>query len=52
LSAESTTYLHQQTIKVRFENALPDYLFNDNFLFASGFVNADNSSLRGLAYVE
>jgi hypothetical protein len=35
-----------------FEDALPDYLFNDNSLFTSGFVNADNSSLLGLAYVE
>jgi len=44
------TYLHQQAIKIRIENALPDYLFNDNFLFASGFVNADDSSLREPAY--
>jgi hypothetical protein len=46
------TYLHQQAIKVRFENAFPDYLFNDDFLFTSGFVNADGSSVRGLAYAE
>src|SRR5512147_247740 len=46
------TYPHQQAIKVRFENAFPDYLFNDNFLFTAGFDNADDSSLRGLAYAE
>ena len=50
--ANELTYLHQQAIKVRFENAFPDYLFNDDFLFTSGFVNADGSSVRGLAYAE
>jgi hypothetical protein len=44
------TDLHQQAFKIRFENALPDYLFNNNFPFTSGFVNADDSGLRGLAY--
>ena len=44
------TDLLQQALKIRFENALPDYLFNNNFPFTSGFVNADDSGLRGLAY--
>jgi hypothetical protein len=45
-----STCLHQHAIKVRLEKALPDYRFNDNVKFASAFVNADDSVLRGPAY--